>query len=157
MCFAPAFVEVCVLQSSCPFVDVTIGSTQSPDKTTVLGILYKMSGEIILFKIQANRGFKQFKFFGGCYFQRYIGFKKSTVKLGFKCTVMMLGGERWEARFWTIAPAELISYMWASKKKNITKQTKKTQNVIIIINFHWSLLFRIVSFQFRKVLQGGTI
>ena len=54
--------------------------------------LYKMSGEIILFKIQANRGFKQFKFFGGCYFERYIDFTKSTVKFGFKCTAMMLGG-----------------------------------------------------------------
>ena len=49
---------------------------------------------------------------------------------------MMLGGGRCEAGFWTIAPAELISYMWAGKEKTITKQTKKTQNVIIIINFH---------------------
>ena len=39
----------------------------------------------------------------------------------------MLGGGRCEAGFWTIAPAELISYMWASKKKHYKTNQKNTE------------------------------
>ena len=69
----------CVLQDGCPFADATVGSTQSPDRTTVFGILQKISGEISQQIVDLANSKNYFWMF----LWKICRFLKSTVRLGF--------------------------------------------------------------------------